>query len=173
MNPCPCGWLGHDSGRCHCTPERIARYRARVSGPLLDRIDLGLEVPAIPADVVVAGMRGASGAAPGTAEARAQATSARERQMARQGKANARLTTREIDIHCRPDVEGGTMLVTALTRLSLSARACHRVLKVARTIADLAARESIEAAHIAEAVGFRRFDAVPAAPPGAVTAIGR
>jgi len=173
MNPCPCGWLGHESGRCHCTPDRIARYRGRISGPLLDRIDLGIEVPAISADAIVGGMRPAAASVPSTAEARAHAASARGRQIARQGKANARLLPREIDVHCRPDAAGRAILVKALSRLSLSARACHRILKVARTIADLAASEPIQASHIAEAIAYRRFDAVPVAPPGAATTVGR
>jgi magnesium chelatase family protein len=160
MNPCPCGWLGHDSGRCHCAPERIARYRSRVSGPLLDRIDLNIDVPAVPARLLVpdAGaqtMR--SGYANTSAEVRTRVTAARDRQLARQGKPNARLTPREIAAHCAPDAAGGALLAQAMAQLWLSARAYHRVLKVARTIADLAGSDSVAAPHVAEALAYRGF----------------
>jgi len=162
MNPCPCGWLGHDSGRCHCTPDRIARYRARVSGPLLDRIDIGIEVPALSPEALATRHddaehtygEGSSGAI------RQQAARARARQMDRQGKPNARLATREIEAHCSPDCAGAALLAQAMARLSLSARAYHRILKVARSIADLADAATIGAAHVAEAVGYRRFDRI-------------
>jgi magnesium chelatase family protein len=160
MNPCPCGWLGHASGRCHCTPDRIARYRSRISGPLIDRIDLGIEVPAVDAAALVigrdAGEAPASGAT--SSEIRLLVTSARERQIVRHGKSNARLAPREIETHCVPDAGGAALLAQAMARLSLSARAYHRILKVARTIADLAECDGIAAPHIAEAVAYRRFD---------------
>jgi magnesium chelatase family protein len=161
MNPCPCGWLGHESGRCHCTPDRIARYRARVSGPLLDRIDLGIEVPALSPETIAA--RGCAARDPpagdfGSDVVRAQAARARARQADRQGKPNARLGPREIEAHCTPDAAGAALLAQAMARLSLSARAYHRILKVARTIADLAVTDTIGAAQVAEAVGYRRFD---------------
>jgi len=159
MNPCPCGWIGHPSGRCHCTPERIARYRARLSGALLDRIDLGIEVPALPPEAMtVAGAR--SDAADTSAAVRTRVAAARARQAARQDKPNARLGPREIDAHCAPDGEGAALLARAVARLSLSARAYHRILKVARTIADLAGVDAIGAVHVAEAVGYRRFDRI-------------
>ena len=161
MNPCPCGWLGHASGRCHCTPDKIARYRGRVSGPLLDRIDLGIEVPAVAANALVISKR-AGDAAPEDETpshiVRAQVTAARERQQERQRKPNARLGPREVDAYCAPDAFGAELLAQAMARLSLSARAYHRILKVARTIADLAACDEIAASHVAEAVGYRRFD---------------
>ena len=157
MNPCPCGWLGHASGRCRCSLERIARYRARVSGPLLDRIDLGIEVPALTPEAMSA--RAASAAGPeATAVIRSRVTEARDRQAVRQGKPNARLGPADIDLHCRPDASGAALLARAVARLSLSARAYHRALKVARTIADLAGVDGIAAAHVAEAIGYRRFD---------------
>ena len=161
MNPCPCGWLGHASGRCHCTPEKIARYRGRVSGALLDRIDLGVEVPALAAGAM------SLGAAPRERTIAAdtengriqeQVMAARGRQIARQGKPNARLSPREIDTRCVPDAAGSALLAQAMARLSLSARAYHRILKVARTIADLADCDSIAAPHVAEGVAYRRFD---------------
>ena len=161
MNPCPCGWLGHESGRCHCTPDRIGRYRARVSGPLLDRIDIGIEVPALRPEALAAREHNVEGDREGASCAvRADAARARTRQMQRQGKPNARLTTREIEIHCSPDTAGAALLSQAMARLWLSARAYHRILKVARTIADLAESTTIGAAHVAEAVGYRRFDRI-------------
>jgi magnesium chelatase family protein len=160
MNPCPCGWLGHVSGRCHCTPDRIARYRGRVSGPLIDRIDLGIEVPALAAEVLSVGANATGTPARGmtSADVRAHVTAARARQIGRQGKPNARLVPREIETHCRPDTTGAALLAQAMARLSLSARAYHRILKVARTIADLAGSPVIAVPHIAEAVSYRRFD---------------
>ncbi len=156
MNPCPCGWLGHESGRCHCPPERVVRYRSRVSGPLLDRIDMAIEVPSVPTEALAppatAG-RPSDSAAVCSAVARARAL-----QGARQGKPNARLGVREIDAHCAPDAAGAALLAQAMGRLSLSARAYHRILKVARTIADLAGSDGVRAAHVAEAVGYRRFE---------------
>lgn len=152
MNPCPCGYHGDASGKCRCTPDQVARYRKKLSGPLLDRIDLQIEVPALPAEV----LQNAADGEP-SASIRARVTSARERQQSRQGKPNARLSTKELDRHCQPDAAGGALLKQALARLNLSARAYHRVLRVARTIADLAGCEPILAPHVAEAVQYRRF----------------
>ncbi|MBK9605713.1 MAG: YifB family Mg chelatase-like AAA ATPase [Betaproteobacteria bacterium] len=151
MNPCPCGYLGHPSGRCRCTPDQILRYRSRISGPLLDRIDLQIEVPGIPANAL---RNTSEGEASGTVQARAER--AREVQLARQGKPNAMLTPKEIDWHCPPDADGDSLLRQAVARLNLSARAYHRVLKVARTIADLADTDSLAGSHVAEAIGYRR-----------------
>jgi magnesium chelatase family protein len=154
--PCPCGYLGHPSGKCHCTPDQIARYRSRISGPLLDRIDLQIEVPGVPADA----LRNTTEGEP-SAVVQARAALARAVQLARQGKANALLTPKEIDWHCQPDAEGDALLRRAIARLNLSARAYHRVLKVARTIADLARADALAASHVAEAIGYRRgMDAV-------------
>ena len=143
MNPCPCGWLGHASQRCHCTPDRIARYRGRISGPLIDRIDLGIEVPALAAEALALGgtLRSDSPATVTSAQVRAEVTAARKRQIARQGKPNARLGPREIEAHCTPGPAATALVAQAMARLSLSARAYHRILKVARTIADLACSE--------------------------------
>lgn len=156
MNPCPCGWLGHPSGKCRCSPDQIARYRGRISGPLLDRIDLMVEVPALPESELLAADTGEPSAA-----VRARVGAARERQLARQGKANAQLGVREIDHHCRPEPQGEALLRQAIARLNLSARAYHRVLKVARTIADLAGAGRIEPGHIAEAIQYRRLATSP------------
>jgi magnesium chelatase family protein len=152
MNPCPCGYHGDSRGRCRCTPDQILRYRSKLSGPLLDRIDLQLEVPAVPAEVLQQAPDGEASAA-----VRARVAAARERQMSRQGKANARLSPREIDQYCQPQAAATTLLKQAINRLDLSARSFHRLLRVARTIADLAGSTAIEAQHVAEAVQYRRF----------------
>ena len=153
MNPCPCGYLGHYHGRCRCTPDQVARYRSRISGPLLDRIDLQIEVPALAQEDL---MRSADGES--SAVVRVRVTAARERAMARQQKPNARLGSREIDAHCARDDKGETLLKQAIARLGLSARAYHRILRVARTIADLEAAETVMSGHVAEAVQYRRLD---------------
>jgi len=151
MNPCPCGFLGHANGKCRCTPDQIAKYRAKLSGPLLDRIDLMIEVPA-----VVEAELTAKGDGEASAAVRARVGLARERQLERQGKANALLSPDEIDRHCLPDCDGAQMLKRAMAQLSLSARAYHRILKVARTIADLADLAHVGGAQVAEAIHYRR-----------------
>ncbi|MEX5746678.1 YifB family Mg chelatase-like AAA ATPase [Massilia sp. X63] len=151
MNPCPCGWLGHPSGKCRCTPEAAQRYQGRVSGPLLDRIDIQLTVAAMPPDGIGAQAEGEPSAAIAARVAQAHAL-----QLARQGKPNQRLAPREIDRHCRPDAAGERLLRAAMQQLHWSARAYHRVLKVARTVADLEGNEHVAAEHIAEAIQYRR-----------------
>jgi len=153
MNPCPCGYLGHPSGRCRCTPDQVARYRRKISGPLLDRIDLQVEVPDVPQDVLTRAERGES-----SATVRARVAAARARQLRRQRRPNAALSAREVDRHCAPDAEGAAVLNQAIGRLGLSARGYHRVLKVARTIADLAGARGLAADHVAEAIQYRRLD---------------
>ena len=151
MNPCPCGWLGHPTGKCRCTPDQVARYRGKLSGPLLDRIDLMLDVPAVnEADL------SASGDGESSATVRSRVTAARAVQIERQGKPNARLSPDEVDQHARPDAAGAQLLKQAMARLSLTARAYHRILKVARSIADLAGAAQINSAHVAEAIHYRR-----------------
>jgi magnesium chelatase family protein len=151
MNPCPCGYLGHYAGTCRCTPDQVARYRGKLSGPLLDRIDIHIEVPAVPQEELLAQGDGEPSAA-----VRARVSDARERQLTRQAKANAELGSKEVERHCRTDAAGTTLLKAAIARLGLSARAYHRVLKLARTIADLGGVDAIAARHVAEAIGFRR-----------------
>ena len=153
MNPCPCGYLGHYMNKCRCTPDQVARYRNRISGPLLDRIDLQIEVPALPhLELVKAG----NGEA--TDVIRQRVNVAYHAQLLRQGKPNAKLSPKEIDVQCKPNEAGEELLKTAIQRMGLSARAYHRVLKVARTIADLAGSAQITTAHIAEAIQYRKMD---------------
>ncbi|WP_321894250.1 YifB family Mg chelatase-like AAA ATPase [Paraburkholderia heleia] len=153
MNPCPCGWRGDPAGRCRCTPESAARYLRKLSGPLLDRIDIQIEIPALPPAELAA--RASANAEPSAAIA-ARVQAARERQLARQGKSNRELTGRETNAVCQPDAAGEALLREAGERFGWSARAHYRVLKVARTIADLAGAALPEAAHVAEAVQYRR-----------------
>jgi magnesium chelatase family protein len=153
MNPCPCGYLGQPSGRCHCTPDQVARYRRRISGPLLDRIDLQIEVPDVPQEDLARAARGES-----SESISQRVAAARDRQLKRQGRPNAVLSTGGVERHCAPDTEGARMLQQAVSRLGFSARAYHRVLKVARTIADLAGARNLAASHVAEAIQYRRFD---------------
>ncbi|MGQ7939776.1 YifB family Mg chelatase-like AAA ATPase [Paraburkholderia sp. D1E] len=153
MNPCPCGWRGDPNGRCRCTPEIAARYLRKLSGPLLDRIDIQIEIPALtPAELSARST--AIGEASATIAQRVNA--ARERQLARQGKTNRELGGREVDEVCRPDAAGEALLRQAGERFGWSARAYYRVLKVARTIADLAGTAMPSAAQIGEAVQYRR-----------------
>ncbi len=154
MNPCPCGYLGDATGRCRCLPDQVARYRSRISGPLLDRIDFRVEAPA-PRDAELC----AAAAAEGSVAIRARVVAARERQMMRQGKSNAMLGVSETERYCVLDTRSERLLRQAIIRLPLSARAYHRVLRVARTIADLAGSTAIAAEHIAEAIHYRRLDA--------------
>jgi magnesium chelatase family protein len=153
MNPCPCGYLGHFNNKCRCTPDNIARYKSKISGPLLDRIDLLIEVPALKEDELTSKTTAESSSA-----IRTRTERAREIQLKRQGKANNALGSLEIELYCQPDDAGLTLLKTAIARLNLSARAYHRILKVARTIADLAGEANIKPTHIAEAVQYRRGD---------------
>lgn len=149
MNPCPCGYAGDPSGRCTCTPDQTRRYRDRISGPLLDRIDLHVEVP----------RQSLNGHEPGepSSAVRERVMAARERQ-ARRGSVNARLDVSGIRAHCSLPPRMATFLEQACERLQLSARAHHRILRVARTIADLDESDSLEMTHLSEAIGYRQLD---------------
>lgn len=151
MNPCPCGHHGGHDGRCTCSPEQISRYRKKLSGPLLDRMDIVIEVPLL-AQVE---MRAASGAE-SSSVVRERVCAAWRVQFERQRAPNSRLGPGRVDTLCAPDRAGGELLAHAIDRLRLSARAYHRILKVARTIADLAGAERIGAVHVAEAIQYRR-----------------
>jgi magnesium chelatase family protein len=153
MNPCPCGYLGHFSGRCRCTADQVTRYRHKLSGPFLDRIDIQIEVPAVREDELVHPGRGEQ-----SARVRERVERAHERQLARQGKSNTRLGPREIERFCTTEEAAGALLRQAIGRLHLSARAYHRVLKLARTIADLAGEATIAVTHVAEAIQYRRLE---------------
>jgi magnesium chelatase family protein len=155
MNPCPCGYAGDPRPRCHCTPDQIARYRSRISGPLLDRIDLCVEVPRVPlADL----------GAPrsiydeDSATVRARVIKARTHALMRAGRPNGEISTRELERDCALGAAERQWFEAALERLGLSARAYHRVLRVARTIADLdGGAAALERSHLAEALQYRRF----------------
>jgi magnesium chelatase family protein len=157
MNPCPCGYLGDGRRPCKCSPPQVEKYLGRVSGPLLDRIDLHVEVPAVPFAELTAKADGTS-----SAEMRDQVLAARERQKMRfggDGRAlNGRMTGRLIRKHCPLGAEGEGLLKSAMEDLGLSARAHDRILRVARTVADLAGSERIDQGHVAEAIGYRTLD---------------
>ncbi|MFD2367438.1 YifB family Mg chelatase-like AAA ATPase [Pseudoduganella sp. GCM10020061] len=165
MNPCPCGYKGHASGRCKCSPDRIARYQERISGPLLDRIDIQIEVLALGPEFMASEPDGESSAA--IAE---RVAAAYGRQLARQGKPNQQLGTREIEKLCKPDQEGEEALRRAMIKFQWSARSYHRVLRVARTVADLAGSPGVCSTHVSEAVGYRRALAMRPADAQLLTA---
>ena len=159
MNPCPCGYFNDKSRECMCTPPMIQRYVAKISGPLLDRIDIHIEVPA----VQYKELRGGA-AAEGSAEIRARVMAARERQRQRFRKhgekiyANAQMTTRQIRTHCELGADAERLLERAMQQQGLTARAHDRILKVARTIADLEGAEHLAVSHLAEAIQYRTLD---------------
>jgi magnesium chelatase family protein len=151
MNPCPCGYLGSSLRACRCSPDQVSRYQGKLSGPLLDRIDLHVEVGSLAADELV-------NTPPGEASAaiRHRVTQARERAISRQGSSNQALEGQAIDAQCHLDDAAAKFLNTAAARLGWSGRSIHRCLKVARTIADLAGAQAVQVTHVAEAVQYRR-----------------
>jgi magnesium chelatase family protein len=158
MNPCPCGFFGDANNECACSPLNIQRYRSRVSGPLLDRIDIHIDVPAVKFEQLSSLADGEP-----SDKVRARVQQARERQLQRfQGLkgiyANAHMTTKELRQHCQLDETSLSLLKTAIDRLGLSARAYDRILKVSRTIADIEGLEQIQTAHVAEAIQYRTLD---------------
>jgi magnesium chelatase family protein len=154
MNPCPCGMAGDDSGRCHCSAEQIQRYRNRISGPLLDRIDIQVEVLRPKRSI----LSKPTDATESSSSIRSRVIEARHTQLKRAGKVNAFLSNSGLARYC--EIRGDTLelLEQAVRQLFLSPRACHRILKVARTIADLDFNQKISTNHIAEAIAFRRIN---------------
>ena len=151
MNPCPCGYLGSSLRTCRCTPDQVARYQGKLSGPLLDRIDLHVEVGALAANELINTPPGEN-----TASIRVRVAAARSRSINRQGTTNQALNGKAIDEQCHLDDTAAKFLNTAATRLGWSGRSIHRCLKVARTIADLAGAAKVQVSHVAEAVQYRR-----------------
>ena len=160
MNPCPCGHLGNDARVCGCTPHQVRNYRTRISGPLLDRIDLHLEVPALDYNAMTEGAAGE-----GSGKIRERVRAARECQRLRfageGGGNNASMTITQVKRHCPVTSGGDRLLRRAVDRIGLSARGVVRVLKAARTIADLAHSGKVETEHVAEAIGYRSLDGNP------------
>jgi magnesium chelatase family protein len=154
MNPCPCGYLGDPLGKCRCSAEVVQRYRSRLSGPLLDRLDMHVEMPRVPIEL----LQKSGGEAETSAAVAARVSRARSVQADRQAVTNARLDNRQVERFCRAARPAVTLLERAAVTLGFSARAYHRVLKVARTIADLAQCQQIGVEHVSEAMSLRRMD---------------
>lgn len=155
MNPCPCGYLGDATDRCHCTSEQIARYRNKISGPLLDRIDMHLEVPRVSHEV----LRGKSGSQEEAShKIKERVIEARNIALSRTNKTNNQLTAQEIKKHCQFTEQGHALLEQVMDKFGLSHRAYHRILKLSRTIADLSGSNNIEISHLSEAIGYRVLD---------------
>lgn len=160
MNPCPCGYTGDASGRCRCAPGQVARYRQRISGPLVDRIDMHMELAPVPVEHLMpaAELEDARGVGENSASVAARVAQARGLQRRRQGTLNSQLTLETMQRVCRLDRESRALVAAAVSRLGLSARGCHRVLKLARTCADLSAQPQIRRTDVSEAIGLRVLD---------------
>ena len=154
MNPCPCGYLSHPNGRCHCTPDQVQRYRSRISGPLLDRIDMHIEVPPVPLKEI----QSTTIQEENSESVRKRVMKAYQKQLERNKHVNSQMTTRDIKLFCRLDKAAAQLLEQAVTNLGLSARSHNRILKVARTIADLNGEKDISQHNISEAISYRRLD---------------
>jgi len=159
MNPCPCGHLGDPAGDCRCGDAKVAAYRGRISGPLLDRIDLHIEVPRVPTEVLAN-----DEPAEPSAVVAARVLAARQRQLDRQGRANAQLDGPSVVSRVDAERPALQLLAGAMRQLGLSARAYHRVLRVARSIADLAGSTTVTARHVSEAITLRQLDRRSAGP---------
>jgi len=155
MNPCPCGYLGHSDNRCRCTAEQIERYRAKISGPLLDRIDMHIEVPNVPTKLL---REKPQQPEPTSDEIRIRVNQARNKQLKRSPLPNNQLAVKQIEKWCILKPNDSSLLENAIEKLGLSARAYHRILKVARTIADLDDMENIATKHLTEAIAYRKLD---------------
>lgn len=156
MNPCPCGYFGDPERSCRCTPDQIRRYRHKISGPLLDRIDIYIQVPRLTTEILIDKKQLI---AMETSEfIRERVTAARHLQLMRANKANAKLTSKDLETYCGLDSESQVFLHQVINKFKLSTRAYHRILRVSRTIADLAGEELIRKAHISEAVSYRRVE---------------
>jgi len=155
MNPCPCGYLGDASQRCRCTPPQIARYRNKISGPLLDRIDMHIEVPRISTEML---RKGSTKGEESSAHIAKRVAHSQQRALARQGQPNHLLSTSQIKQHCDISDEDHHLLEQAIEKLGLSHRAYHRILRVSRTIADMDNQTNIQRHHLTEALSYRRMD---------------
>jgi len=157
MNPCPCGYATDPRRRCNCSPRQVEAYLGRISGPLIDRIDIHIEVPAVPFRELSSERSGTS-----SEQMRVQVESARSRQMARFGDGgtitNARMSSRQLRQFCKLDEPSTLLMKQVMSELGLSARAYDKVLRLSRTIADLADADTIRQEHVAEAVNYRRLD---------------
>ena len=151
MNPCPCGYLGDPKRACRCTPDQITRYQGKLSGPFLDRIDMQVEVTAVPHAQLMQQESGTS-----SQDIATQVRQAQTRQMERQNCSNQELSTKQLDEFCALDDETSRFMQRVATQLGWSARSFHRIIRVARTIADLSGTQDIELTHVSEAIQYRR-----------------
>jgi magnesium chelatase family protein len=161
MNPCPCGYAGHPNGRCRCSPDQIQRYRGRVSGPILDRIDMHVDMPSLPLQE----LQQTAPTGQSSHQIQQQVIAARAIQLARQHKTNAQLNNQELERVCILASDAQALLNRAIDQLGLSTRAYHRILRLARTLADLEQQAQPSLQHVAEAIGYRRLDRTVQAYP--------